>query len=171
MKPLAPDEKSALVLVYTRDMLVRGELVLKDNLRVNIWLRTQGVPDFIHIIKPQIVLFGGSAPKTISYAEFFIPTIKLVAFHLAPPSQEPLDYEESEMNRAMVAIDVMVGTFLIKGKIRISSQADIAANLDVTHMAWMSIYDASISNPTLPQFNLQVPMLLVNPAEVNFAIE
>jgi len=171
MSTLGPDEKSAKVMVYTHDMLVRGELVVKENMRVNIWLRTQGVPDLIHIIKPQIILFGGVTPKTISYSEFFIPTVKLAAFHLAPPAQEPLDYEESEANRVMASIDVMVATFLIKGKIRISSQTDIATNLDVSHTTWMSIYDASISNPSLPQFDLHVPMLLVNPNEVNFGIE
>lgn len=170
MNPLAPDEKSALVMAYTHDMLVRGELVVKENMRVNIWLRTQGVPDFIHIIKPQIVLFGGSAPKTVKYSEFFIPTVKLMAFHLAPPSEEPLDYEKDEMNRVMKPIDVLLGTFLIKGKIRISSQIDIATSLDVSRSTWMSIYDASITNPSLPQFDLQVPMLLVNSSEVNFGL-
>ncbi|MBI3150575.1 MAG: hypothetical protein HYZ21_00430, partial [Chloroflexi bacterium] len=49
MKPLAPDEKTALVMLYTHNMLVRGEIVIKENLRVSIWLRTQGVPNFIHL--------------------------------------------------------------------------------------------------------------------------
>ena len=48
MKPLAPDEKTALVMLYTNNMLVRGEIVIKESLRVSIWLRTQGVPNYIH---------------------------------------------------------------------------------------------------------------------------
>ena len=38
MKPLAPDEKIALVMLYTHNMLVRGEIVIKESLRVSIWL-------------------------------------------------------------------------------------------------------------------------------------
>ena len=171
MKTLAPDEKSALVMVYTPDMLVRGDLVVKENMRINIWLRTQGVPNFIHIHNPQVIMLGGAAPKTISYSEFFIPTVKLSAFHLVPPAEEPLDYEANEANRVMVPINVTVGTFIIKANVRISSQTDLASNLDVLRASWMSLYDASISNPYLPQFSIQVPMLLVNPADASFGLE
>ncbi len=57
MKPLAPDEKTALVMIYTHNMLVRGEVVTKESSRVSIWLRTQGVPNYIHLIKPQVILY------------------------------------------------------------------------------------------------------------------
>jgi hypothetical protein len=65
---------------------------------------------------------------------------------------------------------MMVGYFLLKGKIRMSTQTDVATNLDVSRAAWMSIYEADITNPYLPQFNIHVPMLLVNPLHVNFGI-
>lgn len=168
MKPLAPDEKTALVMVYTSNMLARGEVVVKESLRVSIWLRTQGVPNHVHLFAPQVVLFGGAAPKTLSFSEFFVPTAKVIAFHLAPPAQDPLDYDASELNRRMQPIGVMIGTFLLKGKLRISTQTDVATSLDVAHTSWMSVYEATISNPYLPQFGVQVPMLLVNPNEVGF---
>ncbi len=57
MKPLAPDEKTALVMVYTHNLLVRGEIVVKENVRVNIWLRAQGISNFIHFLKPTVILF------------------------------------------------------------------------------------------------------------------
>lgn len=170
MKPLAPDEKSAMVMVYTPNMLVRGEVVVKESLRVNIWLRTQGVPNYVHVIKPQIILFGGAAPKSLVYSEIFVPTVKVLAFHLAPPAQEPLDYEEGEANRMMQPVDLVVGTFLLKAKLRISTQTDVATNLDVSRTAWMSVYDAAIRNPYLPQFSVQAPMLLVNPGQVSFGL-
>ena len=90
MKPLEPDEKIAMVMAYTSNMLVRGEVVIKENIRVSIWLRTQGVPNYIHIINPQVLLFGGAAPRTLSYPEIFVPTVQVIAFHLAPPAQDPL---------------------------------------------------------------------------------
>ena len=170
MKPLAPDEKTALVMMYTHNMLIRGEVVVKESLRVSIWLRTQGVPNYVHLYKPQVILFGGTPPKSLSYSEMFIPTVDVIGFHIAPPEHDPLDYDTSEVNRMMQPLDMVVGSFLLKGKIRISTQTDVATNLDVSRSAWMSIYDADISNPYLPQFSVQVPMLLVNPSQVSFGL-
>lgn len=170
MRSLEPDEKTAMVMMYTHNMLVRGEIVIKESLRVSIWLRTQGVPNFIHLFKPSVILFGGTPPKSLTYSELFVPTTEVIAFHLAPPAQDPMDYDESEMNRVMRPLDILVGSFTLKGKLRVSSQTDLETYLDVSHMAWTSVYDAVISNPYLPQFNMRVPMLLVNPSHVSYGI-
>ncbi len=170
MKPLAPDEKTALLMMYTNNMLIRGEVVVKENVRVSIWLRTQGVPNYVHLFKPQVILFGGTPPKSLTYSEIFIPTSHIVAFHLAPPEQEPLDYDASEANRMMQPLDMVIGSFLLKGKIRMATQTDLSTHLDVSHSGWVSVYDADISNPYLPQFSVQVPMLLVNPSQVSFGL-
>lgn len=170
MKPLESDEKTALVMLYTNHSLVRGEIVVKISQRVNIWLRTQGVPNYIHVHKPQVISFGGALPRTSSFSEMFVPTVLVTGFHIVPPFDEPLDYETSETHRMMQPVDVAVGTFLIKGKLRISSQMDIATSLDVTRSAWMSLYEADITNPNLPQFNMHVPLMLVNPTQVTFGL-
>ncbi len=170
MKPLESDEKIAMVMVYTHNALIRGEVVIKETLRVSIWLRTQGVPNFVHLHKPQVILFGGTPPKSLTYAEMFVPTADVIGFHIAPPEHDPLDYDATETNRMMQPVDLMIGPFLLKGKIRISMQTDIATNLDVSRSAWMSIYEADISNPYLPQFSVHVPMLVVNPLHVNFGL-
>ena len=62
----------------------------------------------------------------------------------------------------MQPLDMVVGSFLLKGKIRMATHTDLATNLDVSHAGWMSVYDADISNPYLPQFTVQVPMLLAH---------
>lgn len=170
MKPLESDEKIAMVMVYTHNALIRGEVVIKETLRVSIWLRTQGVPNFVHLHKPQVILFGGTPPKSLTYAEMFVPTADVIGFHIAPPEHDPMDYDVTETNRIMQPVDLMIGSFLLKGKIRISMQTDIATNLDVSRSAWMSIYEADISNPYLPQFSVHVPMLVVNPLHVNFGL-
>jgi hypothetical protein len=170
MKELASDEKTAMVMVYTQDILARGEVVAKESARVSIWLRTQGVPNYVHLHNPQVISFLGAAPKTSSLSELFIPIVQVVGFHLAPPAQDPLDYDAGEANRMMQSLNVMVGSFLLKGKVRISTQTDVATSLDVMRASWMSIYEAEIANPYMPQFNVQVPMLLVNPSLVNFGI-
>ncbi len=170
MKPLAPDEKTATVMVYTQNMLARGDVVIKESIRVSIWLRTQGVPNYIHLIKPQVIVFGGTPPKTLAFEEFFIPTTQVIGYHLAPPAQDPLDYEANEANRMMQPMDVVLSSFIIKAKIRISTQTDISTSLDVMRVAWVSVYEADITNPYLPQFAMHVPMLLVNPSQVSFGL-
>ncbi|MDD2922656.1 MAG: hypothetical protein PHQ36_10265 [Anaerolineales bacterium] len=170
MKPLESDERLAPVMVYTHNMLVRGELIAKESVRVSILLRTQGIPNYLHLHKAQAVMFGGAPPKSLSFTEMFVPTASVIAFHLVPPAQDALDYDASEANRMMQPMDLVVGTFLMKGSIRISTQAELGTSLEVMRISWLSIYDAHITNPYLPQFNLTVPMLLISPTQVSMAL-
>jgi hypothetical protein len=71
----------------------------------------------------------------------------------------------------MEPIDLLVGTFIMKGKLRISTQTEISTSLEMTRLPWLSIYAVSISNPHLPQMaTLQVPMVLISPSRVVFAM-
>lgn len=172
MYVLRPDEKTTPVMVYTQQNVVRGELATKQSvLRVNIWLRTDGAPRYLHILKPQILVFGGGPAKALSYSEVYFPVTEAIAFHTLPPTDEPLDYDPGEANRTMEAIETMVGTFVMKGRTRISTQTEISASLEMARVSWMSIYDVTVTNPYLPQMAaLQVPMVLVNPNRVSFAL-
>lgn len=170
MKAPASDEKSVMVMLYTQNSLVRGEVIVKAGQRMNIWLRTQGVPMYIPVQMPQMISFGGGAARTITYPEILIPLVQVCGFHLAAPAEEPLDYEQGEALRTMREADILLGSFLIKGQIRTSTQLDVAASLEVMRSPWLSVYDAGITNPYLPQFNLKVPMLLVNPAQITFGL-
>ena len=168
----AADEKLTPVMLYTHDTLIRGEVVTKTNvLRVNIWLRTDGAPKYMHVLKPQVLVFGGSPVKALTYAETYFPTSELIGFHTLPPTDEPLDYDPNEMNRTMMPVEVKVGTFLMKGKIRISTQTDLGSSLEVARLSWLSLYDAEITNPYLPQMPaIHVPMALLNPMKVAFSL-
>jgi hypothetical protein len=172
MYTLKPDERTTPVMLYTPQSVIRGEVVAKQSvLRVNIWLRTDGAPRYMHILKPQILVFGGSVPKAISPSEVYFPTSELIAFHTLPPTEETLDYDPKEANRMMEPVEILVGTFIMKGTIRISTQTEISASLEMARVLWTSVYDVSISNPYLPQMAvLQVPMALVNPNRVPFAL-
>ena len=166
----ATDEKLTPVMLYTHDTVVRGEVVTKQNvLRVNIWLRTDGAPKYMHILRPQVLVFGGSPVKALSYSEIYFPTSQLIAFHPLPPTDEPLDYDPNEMNRTMQPVEVKVGTFIMKGKIRISTQTDVGSSLEVARLSWMSVYETEVTNPYLPQMAaLHIPMVLVNPTHVAY---
>ncbi len=171
MYNLTPDEKATTVMVYSQNALVRGDLVTRQNVRVSIWLRTQGVPNYIHILKPQVLIFGGTPPKNLSYQQIFFPVANIIGFHIAPPAADPPDYELNEANRTMVDANVLVGTFTMKGKVRISTQTDFATSIEVARAAWVSVYEADISNPYLPQMPvIHVPMLLARPEQVSFGL-
>jgi hypothetical protein len=166
MRDLKPDEKASTVIMYTQSMLVRGDIILRENMRVSIWLRTQGVPNFIHLFNVHMIQIVGASPKTYTKNEAFIPTPEIIGFHLAPPAHDPLDYDEGEANRRMESVHILAGTFEMKAKLRISTATDFAASLDVMNANWTSIYDADITNPYLPQLHMNVPMLLVRPNNI-----
>jgi hypothetical protein len=67
-------------------------------------------------------------------------------------------------------MQILMGSFAMKGKMRISTATDLSASLDVMNTAWVSVYEAEIVNPYLPQFAISVPMLLVNPNKVTIAL-
>jgi len=165
---LRPDERTMPVMLYTQESVVRGEVVIKESVpRVNIWLRTDGAPKYMHILKPQVLVFGGSPVKTLSYSEIYFPTSQLIAFHTLPPTEEALDYDPDEANRMMEPVEVIVGTFLMRGLIRISTQTEIGVSLEVARVSWLSLYDVSITNPYLPNMSaILTAMALVNPNHV-----
>ncbi|KAA0274717.1 MAG: hypothetical protein L6Q49_04400 [Anaerolineales bacterium] len=170
MRELAPDEKISTVIIYTPAMLVRGDLIVRENMRVSIWLRTQGVPNFIHLLKAHVIQLAGSPSKTYAKEEIFIPTSEIIGFHLAPPARDPVDYESSEMNRRMQPVMVLAGSFEMKGLLRVSTATDMAASIDVMNTTWLSLYDTEITNPYVPQLNIAVPMLLVRPNKVTIGL-
>jgi len=171
MYTLAADEKATTVMIYSQNMLVRGEVALKQNVRVSIWLRTQGMPNFIHVYKTQALVFGGASPKTLNYEEMFFPTSQAIGFHIAPPAADSMDYDATEAGRRMLDLTLLMGTFSLKARTRISTHADFATSIDVARSVWMSLYDAEIANTFFPSMPvIRVPMLLVRPDQVSFAM-
>jgi hypothetical protein len=173
MYVLRPDEKTTPVMLYSQNSLVRGEAVSKESVvRMNIWLRTDGAPKYIHVLKPQVIVFGGTPVKSQTFSEIYFPSSQLIGYHTLPPTDEPLDYDPAEANRMMQEVQVLLGTFVIKGNIRVSTQTELAASLEVARHAWLSLYDVEIANPYLPQMPvMHVPMMLINPEHVAFAVD
>ena len=171
MYNLAPDEKATSVMVYSANKLIHGELVTKEIVRVSIWLRSQSVPNYIHFLNTHVLLLNGTPPKSLTYNEYFFPIDRVIGFHIAPPATEVLDYEPNEANRAMVDVNMILGTFTLKGKLRTSTHVDFATSMEAAYVNWLSVYDAEITNPFLPQMPaIHVSMLLVNPKQVSFGL-
>jgi len=62
--------------------------------------------------------------------------------------------------------------WLLKRPLKIVFEAiDFATAIEVAHAGWLSMYDAEIVSPFVPQMPaIQIPMLLVNPAFVSFGV-
>ena len=160
---LAAGERVTPVMVYALTMLVRGEVVTKEFLRVSTWLRTQGAPDFIPIYNVQILIVGGGGPvQQITFPEFHFPCSQILAYHIAPPAKDPPDYDPSEPNRKMEPVALLIGMFRFNGFVRMATQMNLGKYLDITRETYISMYDIDISNPSMPNAGtLHVPMALV----------
>jgi hypothetical protein len=162
MYTLGPEEKVSVIMAYTQNGLMRGEIVTRDSVRVNTWLRTDSAPDFVHLYNLQWIQSSGGTVRSLAYPELLLPVTLMIGFHLAPPSDEPLDYNVREDNRVNKRVAVLMGMFVVNGNIRTTTQTDLVTTLQISHSPWLSIYEPEISSPQLPQMPpLQVPMMLV----------
>lgn len=171
MYQLAPDEKATTVVVYSPNKLIHGDLITKKEVRVGIWLRMQDLPAYLHLLNAEMLLFGGSSYKTLTYNEYFFPINRIIGYHLAFSQTEPLDYDPATPDRILMDVDMILGAYTLKGKVRMSTHANFATMIEISHMTWFSVYDADISNPFQAHMpTIHVPMLLVNPQQVSFGM-
>ncbi len=171
MYSLAPDEKTSPVMVYSHHALAHGELVTKEHIRINTFLRGENAPDHLRLLKTQYLELSGGQPRSTFFPEFYFPVTQAICIHLVPPAQEPLDYEINETNRLMKPVVLLIGSFMAKARTRVSSQVDFGTGLAAAH-AWLSVYEAEINNPSLSQMPvLHVPMMIVRPDQVGIALQ
>jgi hypothetical protein len=171
MYTLQSDEKATQIMVYSHDKLVRGELVTKDTMMVSRLMRTPAAPIFFHLLKANVVSLVGGAPRVNNFAELYFPTSQCLAYHMTPPRQDALDYEAGEQNRLMLPVSLLAGSFLLQGKLRVSAQLDLTSTLEGMRTPWLSLYEITITHPTLPQLRLEVPMALVEATRVSYGFE
>ena len=157
------DEKVAHVMVYTSAALIWGEVVVKEMIRVSTWLRTNAAPDRVTLYNAKsLITTSVNNLHPTSYPEANIAVPQIIAWHLAPPAKDPVDYDATEPNRHLEPINVLLGTFLIKGSLRLSTNADLKKYLEVTREPYTALYEAEISNLLMPNLGpIMVPYILV----------
>ena len=166
------DEKVSKIMVYTSQTLFWGDVVVKDQLRVSTWMRTNVAPDFFRLYDARVIYPSpGDSPRPIGYSELYIPTNQVIAYHLMPPLTEPLDYDPTEPNRIMEPIRVLAGTSLIQGGLRISTQFTLGKYLEFTKELFIPLYDVEIVNQIMPSLGvMRVYYVLVRQNAVSFSI-
>jgi len=152
---LVDDEKATLIMAYTQNSLVRGELVHRPAIRLSTWLRTQTAPEYFPLYNAQIIIQGltGSL-QSYTFQEYFLPVQQIIAYHIAPPALDPPDYDPSEPNRKMEPVTVLAGTFRLTAHIRMAIQSNTAKYLETSRENFISLYDVDISNQALPAFGV-----------------
>ena len=172
MYTLGPEEKATVIMAYTQTGLIRGEVVTRESVRINTWFRTDSAPEYLHLYKTQWIQSSGDQIKSSTVSDMLLPISLVIGFHAAPPSAEPLDYNEREDNRVNKQITILMGLFKVKGRLRISAQTDIGTSLQITHSQWMSVYDGEISSNQISQMPpFTVPMLLVRAPQTVFVLQ
>lgn len=148
---LAPDEKSVGVMIYTAAGVCWGEVVVKQAIRVSTWLRTNAAPELLHLYNARSLFVTGSgSPKVLAYRELFLPVSPILAYHLLPPTKEPLDYDPTEPNRRMDPVSVLIGQFRMDGTIRLASRTNLATHLDISRETFSPLYDVEVTCPIMP---------------------
>lgn len=166
-----PDEKVTSVMLYTDDHLIWGDVITKEAIRVSTWLRTPSLPQFFYIHNAHLMRFGiGATMKPQAYPSLHLPSSLVIAFHIRPPAQDPLDYDPSEPMRKMEPVMALVGWFCFDGFLRMSTHTDLEHYLDVAKEPFTSMYDATISQPLAPNSGtMRVPYVLIRNSRVFFS--
>ncbi|MBN2549948.1 MAG: hypothetical protein JXB15_12370 [Anaerolineales bacterium] len=167
---LEEGEKTTPIMAYTQNMLVLGDVVTKDAIRVSIWLRTSAIPSYILIYGVRVVRFSeGSLSKPEQFSELHLPSSQIIAFHIKPPAQEPLDYDANEPMRKMHPTIALVGAFRFDGYLRMSTHTNLERFLDAAKEAFIGMYDISITQPGSPATGaMKIPYAVLRKESVMF---
>ncbi len=80
MYTLGPEEKATPVMAYTQSSLIRGEVGTRQNVRVNIWLRMDGAPDFIRAYNTNVINLAGRQARSATYTDLLQPPAPCLVF-------------------------------------------------------------------------------------------
>jgi hypothetical protein len=170
LNSLAPDEKVTPVTVYMMTGLAIGKLITKEQIRVSTWLRTDMAPDYVSLYEARFLSLSGSEMGTsLAFSELHISATQVLAFHLLPPTSDPLDYDPKEPHRKMEPVSAVSGFFRFDGLIRMSTYSTLGAYLDVTKEAFTPLYEVQVISLAIPTLTpIRVPYALVRQAGALF---
>jgi hypothetical protein len=168
---LQEGEKQTAVMVYTEDRLVWGIVITMEAIRVSTWLRTPAIPQYMTILDANVIRFAGKeATRPQNFSEIYIPSSKIIAFHIKPPQKDPLDYDPNEPMRKMEPASALVGAFQFNGYVRMSTQTNLTRYLDVMKETFTAMYDIEIIQPNLSAMGVvRTPYALLRGDDVWFS--
>jgi hypothetical protein len=140
-------EKVTQVMIGTSDLLIWGDLVTKEQIRLSGFLNVLA-EDFVPLHDAKVLFLAPTqqaAPvdKAIIYVK-----LEEILFFYAMADQEPLP-EESDVRR-YYPIELFIGSYRIEGSLLKSPIATLLNLLLVTKDTYMPVYEAKISHVAKP---------------------
>jgi hypothetical protein len=159
---IADDEKLSQVMVYTDYSLCWGEVATKEIVRVSTWLRTNAAPDNMLLYNARCLPSQSSQSlKPTGFNELHIPTHHVLAYHLLPPAQDPLDYDPRDGLRRLEPVTVMSGPYRFDGNLLLAQKSNLTKFIEISKEVYTSLYDVEITYPLMASMGkLKVPFLL-----------
>jgi len=144
---LTPDEKATPVMVGTSHTLIWGDLVTKVNVNITAFLNTLA-EDFVPLHDAKILFLAPAQQQPpINRPQVYVKLEEILLFFaMTDTSELP---EETEVRR-FEPMEVIVGSYLIKGVILKSPIATIQNMLLVSKDNYMPIYKATVSHVAKP---------------------
>lgn len=144
---LEPGQKATQVMIGTSDMLIWGDLVTKEQVRISGFLTTLA-EDFVPLHDARLLfLMPAQQTAPLERPILYVKLEEILLFYAM--SGEVEVPEESEVRR-FEPIEAVVGSFLIEGAILKSPIATLQNLLLVTKDAYIPIYKATIRHMAKP---------------------
>ena len=144
---LEPDEKATQVMLGTPDLLIWGDLVTKQHVRIGAFLTT--LAEAFIFLHDANILFLAPTQQTapIKRPVVFIKYEEILFFY-SMTEEVPVP-EETEVRR-LEPVEMLVGSFQIGGVILKSPIATLQNLLLVTKDDYMPIYKATVRHVGMP---------------------
>lgn len=144
---LSPEEKASQVMVGTPDMLLWGDLITKQQVRMSIYLNTLA-EDFIPLHRVKLLFLAPTQQVApVEKPTLFVKQEEILLF-LAMHDTEPLP-DETE-TRKYEPIEVFAGSYQIEGNLLKSPFSTLENMLMVSRAPYLPIYEATVRHVAKP---------------------
>ena len=144
---LEPGEKTTQVMIGTSDLLIWGDLVTKEQVRVEAFLITLAEA-FVPLYDAKVLFLAPVQQQApVEKKVIYVKLEEILVFH-AMGDQQSLP-EETEVRR-FEPVEAIVGSFEIEGSVLKSPIATLQNLLLVGKESYMTIYQAKIRHAAKP---------------------
>lgn len=166
---LEPGDKTSSVTVYTSSSVLRATIVTREVVRASNWLRTPGLPEFAGFYDVTMTrALGTGEPEILELQEIHLPIAHLFALHLTPPEEDPVEYDQNELNRKMEPVTAMAGPFRFQGALRMPGHLTVAKQMALMREAFITLYDVTVISALSPGKPVKARMVLLRPSACSF---
>ena len=167
---LDPGDKATDVTAYTQTTMIRGELITREAIRVSTWLRTPGLPEYAGMYNVKLLrAVGVGEPQAIEFDEFHTPVGPIIALHMTPPNEDPIEHDPSEQNRKMVPVTAIAGPFRFDGSLRMPQHLTLTKQMSLLRDPFITLFDVRVVSLLEPEKETRVSMVVLRPNQFSFS--